>query len=92
MARAIWIWESASQSFVAVLVHQHNVLNAHWDPKASRIAMCTGADRLFLWSPEGGLCVPTPAMDESHLLDLLWHPNGESLLLLGATSFMVAYL
>ena len=70
MARALWIYDVLHRSCVAVLVHRQHVINAHWDPVSPRLALCTGTDLLFIWSPEGSTCIPCDS--GAFLLLVVW--------------------
>lgn len=36
------------------------ILDVEWDPRQSRLALCTGTNRLYMWSPAGSLSVEVP--------------------------------
>ena len=39
---------------------------AKWDPCRARLAVCTGSNKLYLWSPDGCVAVEVPAEGETN--------------------------
>ena len=57
--------EQETLSLRAVLLHNDPIKSAAWDPTAQRIAITTGASKLFFWSADSAMCVDIPAADFS---------------------------
>ncbi len=38
-----------------------DTLGVEWDPRHTRLAMCTGNNKVYMWSPAGCLSVEVPA-------------------------------
>jgi hypothetical protein len=37
----------------SVVVQQSGIRAARWDPAGHRLAICTGNNKLYLWTPDG---------------------------------------
>lgn len=68
------------------------ILDVEWDPRQSRLALCTGTNRLYMWSPAGSLSVEVPVEGVFNVHSLKWHPDGNTILLLGKDQMCVCYL
>ena len=92
MPHVIWVWDMASISLVALLVHTNPVKTVEWDPKQPRLAMCTGTNKLYMWSPAGCISVVVPVDAPFKVNNIHWHPNGKVLVLLGKTHYCLCTL
>lgn len=92
MPHAIWIWDMPSISLIALLVHTNPVKAVEWDPKQSRLALCTGTNKLYMWSPAGCISVVVPVDGPFKVNNIHWHPNGRVLVLLGKTHYCLCTL
>ena len=92
MPHAVWIWDVTRLCPVVVLKQLRPVRDVKWDPAQTRLAICTGNGRLYMWSPAGciSVCVPNDPPIAVQRLD--WHPTGTALALIGQTHFTVCYL
>ncbi|KAM9298822.1 WD repeat-containing protein WRAP73 [Gastrophryne carolinensis] len=93
MPHCVWIWDVQKMRLSVVLEQTSAVRSFHWDPVQSRLAICTGNSRVYLWSPSGAVSVHVPVDGNFSVLSLSWHPLGEnSLLLLSKDHLCVCYL
>lgn len=92
MPNAVWIWDVAKLHLAVLLLQSNSVREFHWDPVQTRLAICTGNPRLYLWSPAGCVSVSVPAETSFTVQKLVWHPEGTALALLGGSHFCVCYL
>jgi len=90
MPQALWIFDVCKQIVSSILIQSENILNARWDPCSCRIALCTGTNKFFLWSPDGCCCIPC-ADDNFSAFDIQWNPQGKSLMILGDSTFVLAF-
>ncbi|XP_071527988.1 WD repeat-containing protein WRAP73-like isoform X2 [Panulirus ornatus] len=60
MPASIWIWNIPKLTLKAVLVHVNPVREFAWDPQQPRLALCTGNNHVYFWSPFGCLTVAVP--------------------------------
>jgi hypothetical protein len=60
MPNCVWIWETSKLSLVATVMQLEGVRALHWHPSASRLAICAGNSKLYLWSEEGCSIVAVP--------------------------------
>lgn len=92
MPHAVWVWDMPSISLIALLVHTNPVKAVEWDPKQPRLALCTGTNKLYMWSPAGCISVVVPVDAPFKVNNLHWHPNGRLLVLLGKTHYCICTL
>ncbi|XP_070207182.1 WD repeat-containing protein WRAP73-like [Littorina saxatilis] len=92
MPTVLWIWDVRRLTQCAVLIQASNIKCVQWDPQKPRLALCTGTNKLYMWSPEGSLCVDVPAEASFQVMALQWQPDGGSLLLLGRDQMCVCFL
>ncbi|KAG5444947.1 WD repeat-containing protein wrap73 [Clonorchis sinensis] len=94
-AHAVWIWSIDHRlSLFSVLIHTSGQVAAlAWDPTSpARLALCTGSDCLFMWTPQGCLAVETPAHFNFTVNTLSWLSSGDGILLQSDTHFCICYL
>jgi WD40 repeat protein len=91
MPRAVWIWDLKSLSLCSVLIHREPVRAAEWDPTATRLAICTGDQKIYMWRTDGVSIVSVPAPNFS-IRSLKWREDGKALVLLDKVKFCCCYL
>ena len=42
-----------------------------WDPRQSRLALCTGTNKVYMWSPKGSLSVQIPCEGILHVIAIV---------------------
>ena len=92
MPNAVWIWEVVKLRLAVLLLQSNPVREISWDPLQSRLAICTGNGKLYLWSEAGCVSVSVPVETNFTIQKLAWHPTGKSLALVGTTHFCLCYL
>ncbi|XP_076472326.1 WD repeat-containing protein WRAP73-like [Babylonia areolata] len=92
MPKVLWIWNVSHLELCAVLIQDLAISCVSWDPQKPRLALCTGTNKLYMWSPEGCLCVDVPAEASFKVRQVHWQPDGGSLLLMGHKQMCVCYL
>nr|CAB3267764.1 WD repeat-containing protein WRAP73 [Phallusia mammillata] len=92
MRTAMHIWSMQKLCLFVVLKQTSPIKCARWDPCKSRLALCTGNDKIYLWSPSGSVSVQVPISATFHVYSLKWHPNGRSILLLSKEQTCICYL
>lgn len=75
---------------MAVLLQIAKVKDLTWDPKQSRLLVCTGSDIVFLWSPEGASCIHIPLQD-FEACSATWSTDGGKILLTDRDAYCCAY-
>ena len=90
-SRAVWIWDMVNIELCAVLVQMQRVAAFEWDPRSNRLAVVTGSDRAYVWSPEGAsfVRIPLPGFTAK---TLSWNPVGDSFLLGDTGTFCCAFI
>ncbi|KAJ7306461.1 hypothetical protein JRQ81_009815 [Phrynocephalus forsythii] len=89
---AVWIWDIQKMKLFVVLEHLCPVQLFQWDPRQSRLAICTGNSRAYLWSPGGCVSVQVPMEGDFQVTSLCWHSSGDAVALLSKDNFCVCYL
>jgi WD40 repeat protein len=51
--KCVWIWDLVEMSLNSILVQNTEVSDMKWNPRTHNLNVCSGANRLFLWSPKG---------------------------------------
>ncbi|NXH18767.1 WRP73 protein, partial [Bucco capensis] len=88
----VWIWELQRLQLCAVLEQLGAIQAWQWEPRRSRLAVCTGSSRVYLWAPAGCLAVQVPTEADFQITAISWHPSGDSMALLSKDNFCVCYL
>ncbi|XP_077370708.1 WD repeat-containing protein WRAP73 [Festucalex cinctus] len=91
MASVIWVWDMQKMSLEAVLEQMSAVRCFQWDPRRSRLAICTGNTNVYLWTPAGCFSVQVPSDDGFQVQSLTWHCHGDHLILLGKEQLCLCY-
>ena len=91
MSAAVWVWDVAKLRLAALLLQTLPVREAKWDPRQARLAVCTGNNKLYLWSPAGCVSATVPGEANFAVQRLAWNPDGKSLALVGSSHFCVCY-
>lgn len=91
MPQAVWVWSVTSLKLSVLLLQTAPVREFKWDPTQSRLAVCTGNNRLYLWSPAGCVSVTVPVDSSFSTQRIVWHPDGKSLALVSGNHFCVCY-
>lgn len=91
MPNVVWIWNVANLRLCVLLLQASPVREFKWDPVQPRLAVCTANNKLYLWSPAGCVSVTVPVEATFTVQRLSWHPNGQSLALVGVVHFCVCY-
>ncbi|KAM6977914.1 WD repeat-containing protein WRAP73 [Aplochiton taeniatus] len=92
MATVLWVWDMQRLCLLAVLEQTSAVRCFQWDPRRPRLALCTGNAKLYLWSPAGCVSVQVPSEGGFQVQSVSWHPNGDSLILLGKEQLCLCYM
>ncbi|CAH8548320.1 unnamed protein product [Schistosoma rodhaini] len=91
----IWIWSVDRRlSLFSLLIHTSGCVSSlMWDPRCSaRLALCTGSDAVFLWTPQGCLAVQAPTHFNFLISSLVWLSTGDGILLQSENEFCLCYL
>lgn len=62
---AVWIWDIRKLKLSVVLEQLCTIQCFQWDPCQPRLAVCTGTNRMYLWSPAGCVAVRVPGEGEA---------------------------
>ncbi|XP_057682364.1 WD repeat-containing protein WRAP73 isoform X2 [Corythoichthys intestinalis] len=91
MGSVIWVWDMQKMSLEAVLEQTSAVRCFQWDPRRSRLAICTGNTKVYLWTPAGCVSVQVPNDGAFQVQSLTWHCHGDPLILLGKDQLCLCY-
>ncbi|XP_059172852.1 WD repeat-containing protein WRAP73-like [Physella acuta] len=92
MPCVLWIWDVRRLGLCAVLIQANPIKSVSWDPSRPRLALSTANNKLFMWSSNGSLSVEIPVEGTFMIHHLLWHPEGDSILLIGKEQMCVCFL
>ncbi|XP_039256871.2 WD repeat-containing protein WRAP73-like [Styela clava] len=92
MKTCVFIWSMQKLCLYVVLQQTSQIKSLKWDPKTCRLAVATGNDKIYLWSPSGSVSVQVPVGATFHTHSMVWHPKGGSLVLLSKDQMCVCYL
>ncbi|KAL2103361.1 hypothetical protein ACEWY4_000229 [Coilia grayii] len=92
MPNCVWVWDVQCAGLQAVLEQVSAVRCFAWDPKRPRLALCTGSNKLYLWSTAGCVSVKVPVEGFFQVQSLQWHCSGDVLLLLGKAQLCLCYM
>lgn len=88
---AVWVWDISRLSLCSLLLHEHHVRCMAWDPAQTRLAIATGTNKIYMWSPEGSLAVVMPNEAAFPIQQLQWQKDGSTMLLLSDTEMCVCF-
>ena len=56
----VWVWDLVEMSLNSLLVQHQEISDFSWNPRTHNLNICSGANRLFLWSPKGASVCQVP--------------------------------
>ncbi|TYZ58098.1 hypothetical protein PybrP1_006690 [[Pythium] brassicae (nom. inval.)] len=86
MPHNVWIWATETMTLHSVVSLIQPVRNVRWDPVHCRLAMCSGENRVYLWSTHGVSWIDVPA-DDFKAIGLRWSSTGDALVAIGRQDF-----
>ncbi|CAH1774533.1 unnamed protein product [Owenia fusiformis] len=92
MPHTLWIWDIQNLCLNVMIIQNSPIKCVQWDPKQTRLAMCTGNNKIYMWSRAGCLSVEIPTEGTFHVHSLKWHQDENTLLLLGKDQMCVCFL
>lgn len=84
------LWDVSRLELCALLVQKGNVRSMAWDPTQSRLAVCTGTDKVYLWTPDGASCIRIP-LPGITITRVAWHPQGSAMIMSDKHSMTCGY-
>lgn len=90
MPTALWVWDMARLELAAVLLQIEHVKGAAWDPNHHRLAVVTGGERVYVWTPEGASFVQIP-LPGFNATSVAWSPASGQFMLGDKDTFCCAY-
>uniref|UniRef100_A0A8B9HS55 WD repeat containing, antisense to TP73 n=1 Tax=Astyanax mexicanus TaxID=7994 RepID=A0A8B9HS55_ASTMX len=92
MPQSLWVWDMQRLGLQAVLEQTAPVRCFVWDPCRPRLALCTGNNKIYMWSPAGCISVKVQVEGSFQVQSIMWHGSGDSLVLLGKDQLCLCYL
>lgn len=92
MPTVLWIWSMEELSLAAVLVQVHPIKHIVWNPHQSSVAICTGTNKIYTWSPDDCKAFEIPTQSNFECLSLEWHVDGAILLAVSKDEVCVAFV
>lgn len=85
----VWILNVSEMAIVAVLHQVHQIRSLVWHDQSPILMILTaGHAGIFVWQPNGCLCVPQPSVPDAR--HLMWLRRRETLLITGGSTFSLA--
>ena len=56
----LWIWETAKLSLHSLVLQLDPIKSAKWHPKFNKLVICTGNNRLYMWTDKGCCVIDLP--------------------------------
>ncbi len=89
---AVYVWDMQTVSIRCILVHLSPVKAMNWSPRTLHLTICTGQQRVFIWSPAGASVCEIPQMDQPFQISKVrWNSNGKVMFLSGANNAVLAF-
>ena len=105
MKRVIFIWQTEPENLNSkgllppktrsphsVIEQVSDVKCAAWNPKNDKLAICTGNDKLYLWTEESILSIENPNDCRFCVDALRWSPDGKHLILMSRTQMLICFI
>ena len=98
MEKIIYIWGNLIEDNQSILYPQtvietlEKITCIAWSPVATKLAICTNNDKLYLWSEQSILSIENPNDYRFNVKALKWSPDGKTLLLMNRTQMMVVFV
>eukprot|EP00466_Bigelowiella_natans_P020800 jgi/Bigna1/49573/estExt_Genewise1.C_510121 len=91
MPHTLWVWNMRLLSLNSIIKHNGSIRCAKWDPLRQRLMLCTGRDKLYMWSQEGCSIINVP-LDNFKIRSFAWSPSGNCLMLMDKKYFCCCYI
>ncbi|RDD42428.1 WD repeat-containing protein WRAP73 [Trichoplax sp. H2] len=91
MPKVVWLYSVAKLTLSVVLIQAAAVKAIAWDPIETRLALCTGNNKIYVWTPAGCMSVDIPCEATFQVLSLEWHPQGRCITLIGKDNMCICY-
>ncbi|XP_033103905.1 WD repeat-containing protein WRAP73-like [Anneissia japonica] len=92
MPNALWIWDVQKLTQVVLMLQVNSIRCLQWDPHQPRLAMSTGNNKMYMWSPAGCVSVEVPTEASFQVNSLQWSLDGAAILLMGKDRMCVCFL
>lgn len=106
MKRVIFIWQTEPDSSInskglippnkqsphSIIEQVSDVTCVAWNPKSEKLAICTGNDKLYLWTEESILSIENPNDCRFCINALRWSPDGKNLILMSKTQMLICFI
>ncbi|GLE00672.1 hypothetical protein PINS_up009460 [Pythium insidiosum] len=86
MPHNVWIWQTETMTLYATISFIDPVKAFRWSSTANQLALCSGGNRIFLWTIEGVSWIDIPSA-EFKALGMRWSPTGDCLVVVGKQEF-----
>lgn len=98
MKRVIYIWgnliddNNSIKAPHSIIETTQNINCACWSPTTTKLAICTGNDKIYLWSEASILSIENPNDIRFCVTGLRWSKDGKYLILMSRTQMMVCFV
>lgn len=91
MPNILWIWDMTKFKLMNVLIQISPIKCVSWDTNSVRLALCTGNNKIYMWSPQGCISVEAPCEATFTIQNIKWNQIDNNILLIGKDHFCVTY-
>lgn len=88
----VFILDIRKLILTAVLVHLTPVTCIAWDHQSDKLAICTYAKHLCLWTPSNAITLEVPCKGPFHIKRCQWNPRRKSLIVHGQDAVVLCSL
>ena len=98
MPNAVYIWDMHKVELHSLIHQAEPVKSMKFAPQINHLVICTGQSRISVWTPisaaiydvsQDGFLKGT--LNEIKVNKVKWHPKGDKLILIGASSAIIAF-
>lgn len=83
----VWVWDMTTLELSILLIHFAPVKSMKWSTRSTHLVMCSGSQRIFIWSLSGASVCDIPTDTASFNVQRVeWNPNGQSILVFDKVS------
>lgn len=88
----VWIWNMKTLKLDSLLVLSRGIKAMEWDPVETRLAACSGTNKIYMWTPSGCLSTEVSVEETFFVTNLSWHMSGSCLMLMSKDQLCLCYL
>ena len=76
----------------SIIETTQNISCASWSPTQTKLALCTGNDKIYIWTEASILSIENPNDCRFSVTGLRWSRDGKYLILMSKTQMMICFV